>query len=126
MRPKSLAEVAQFTSQGEPFDYCLANFLDAFYAAPNAATLALEPDWLAPALGELGQVQVAYLAAIAEQLASDYGLPLPAWAVSEARKLHRPWFASSLAALRTVLLLESPAAFRARNLFISANALSRA
>jgi len=33
------------------------------------------------------------------------------------RKPHRPWFASPLAALRTVLLLESPAAFRSRNLF---------
>ncbi len=38
----------------------------------------------------------------------------------------RPWFASKLAALRAVLILESPAAFRARNLFVSENALTRA
>jgi hypothetical protein len=126
MRPKTLLEVARLTLQGDSFDHCLANFLDAFYAAPNAAALMLEPEWLAPTLGELGQVQDAYLAATAEQLACDHGLPIPAWVMSDERKLHRPWFASSLAALRTVLLLESPAAFRARNLFISENALSRA
>jgi hypothetical protein len=45
---------------------------------------------------------------------------------SDKRKLHRPWFASPLAALRAVLILESPAAFRSRNLFVSENALTRA
>ena len=49
-----------------------------------------------------------------------------AWTSAEQRALHRPWFASPLAALRAVLLLESPPAFRARNLFVSDNALSRA
>ena len=42
------------------------------------------------------------------------------------RALHKPWSASPLAALRAVLLLESPPAFRARNLFVSENALFRA
>jgi hypothetical protein len=40
--------------------------------------------------------------------------------------LHKPWFATPLGALRAVLLLESPPAFRARNLFVSESALSRA
>jgi hypothetical protein len=126
MRPKSLQEVAQLTLQGDSFDYCLANFLDDFYASPTAAALVPEPERLAPKLGDLGQIQDAYLAATAEQLARDHSLAIPAWVMSEERRLHRPWFASSLAALRAVLLLESPAAFRSRNLFISENALSRA
>ena len=125
MRPKNLAEVAQGSASGDAFDRCLANFLDEFLAAPNAAALAATPVLLAPLLGEPGLVQDAYLAATAEELARAHQLPVPAWTAAEGRALHRPWFASPLAALRTGLLLESPPAFRARNLFVSENALTR-
>ena len=40
MTPKTLAQVAQLTARGDSFDRCLANFLDEFYAAPNAKALA--------------------------------------------------------------------------------------
>ena len=126
MRPKALAEVAALAARGDSFDRCLANFLDEFYGAPNAAALSDTPTLLAPQFGDLGGVQDAYLAATAEELARRFELPMPAWTVGEQRQLHRPWFATSLAALRAVLLLESPPAFRARNLFVSENALSRA
>jgi hypothetical protein len=125
MRPKSLAEVARLTLNGSSFDRSLANFLDEFYAAPDGSALAEAPVLLAPSSGDLGQVQDAYLAAAAEELARARGLDCPAWAADEARRLHRPWFASPLAALRAALILESPAGFRSRNLFVSANALSR-
>lgn len=126
MRPKTLAEVAQLAFDGDSFDRCLANFLDAFYAAPNAEALAGTPPLLQPKFGETGRVQDAYLAATAEELARAKRFPVPPWSNEESRELHRPWFASSLEALRVVLLLESPPAFRSRNLFISANALTRA
>ena len=126
MRPKTLAEVAQLTLNGDMFDRCLANFLDEFYSAPNAASLSAPPVLLAPTLGETGHVQDAYLAATAEELARAWQFPVWVWTDDAARKLHCPWFASPLASLRAVLLLESPAAFRARNLFISENALARA
>jgi hypothetical protein len=126
MRPKTLAEVARLTANGEPFDFCLAGFLDEFYAAPDASALAEPPRLLAPGHGERGAVQDAYLAATAEELARRFSFPTPPWTADEARRLHRPWFASPLAALRAVLLLESPPAFRARNLFVSENALARA
>jgi len=126
MRPKSLAEVAALAAQGDSFDRCLANFLDEFYAAPIAAALADTPALLAPQFGDTGRVQDAYLAATAEELARRFNLPAPAWTPGDERALHKPWFASSLASLRAVLLLESPPAFRARNLFVSENALSRA
>jgi len=126
MRPKTLAEVARLAAAGDSFDRCLANFLDGFYAEPNAAALTDKPELLAPRFGELGSVEDAYLAATAEELARRFSLPQPDWTVGEDRQLHRPWFASPLAALRAVLLLESPVGFRSRNLFVSENALSRA
>ena len=126
MRPKTIAEVAHLTLSGDSFDHCLANFLDEFYVAPGAPALAIEPPLLEPGFGDLGRVQDAYLAAAAEELAARFSLPLPRWTDAEARKLHRPWFASPLAALRAVLLLESPPGFRSRNLFVSENALARA
>ena len=126
MTPKTLAEVAALTARGDSFDRCLANFLDGFYAVPREMALTEEPALLAKTFGASGQVQDAYLAATAEELACANGFSVPAWTTAATRKLHRPWFASSLASLRAVLLLESPAAFRSRNLFISENALSRA
>ena len=125
MRPKTLADVARLTLQGDSFDFCLANFLDGFYSAPTAEALSAPPLLLALVLGERGRVADAYLAATAEHLAWTKGFPIPDWVTGQTRKLHRPWFASPLAAWRTVLLFESPVAFRARNLFVSENALSR-
>ena len=126
MRPKSLAEVAARTAEGDSFDRCLANFLDAFYASPVAGALEEAPRRLYVSGNEVGRIQDAYLAATAEELARTFNLPSPEWARAEGRQLHRPWFASPLASLRAVLLQESPPAFRCRNLFVSGNALSRA
>ena len=126
MRPRTLAEVAALAAQGDSFDRCLANFLDEFYAAPNGAAFTAAPVLLAPQFGDTGRVQDAYLAATAEELARRFSLAQPGWTVGEDRQLHRPWFATPLGALRAVLLLESPPAFRARNLFVSENGLFRA
>lgn len=126
MRPITLVQVAELAARGDSFDRCLANFLDGFYSAPSSSALAEEPAPLASSLADLGRVQDAYLAATAEELARQFNLQRPTWIDAESRKLHRPWFASSLAALRAVLLLESPAAFRSRNLFVTENALTRA
>lgn len=126
MIPKTLAEVAELAAHGESFDLCLRNFLDGFYAKPNVEALKTEPSQLAGKIPRLGEIEDAYLAATAEWLAWRFDLPPPAWAFAAARSLRRPWFASTLAALRGVLLQESPAPFRSRNLFVSENALSRA
>jgi hypothetical protein len=124
MRPQSLAEVARFTLQGGNFDFVLRSFLDAFQAQPDGSRLVEEPPLLAGAQSEGGRWD-AYLAATAESLATEHRLAVPSWAWQESRKLRLPWFALPWAGLRAVLLQESPAAFRSRNLFVSANALSR-
>ena len=125
MRPRTLAEVAQPPLAAIPSTAVSRTSWVNFMPVSNAAALSPTPELLAPRLGELGRVPDAYLAATAEQLSCANGFPVPAWVTAEDRKLHRPWFASPLAALRAVLLLENPAAFRSRNLFISENALAR-
>jgi len=125
MRPKTLAEVALLTAGGDSFDLSLANFLDEFYGAPTEAAIRETPVLLKPRFGELGQIQDAYLAATAEELARAFNLAIPEWTAGDERMLRKPWFASPLAALRAALILESPAGFRSRNLFVSENALSR-
>jgi len=124
--PTTLQMVAEQTAAGRPFHLALGEFLDRFYAQPDVAALLAEPRRLRDVLSESGDVYDAYLAATAECLAQGLGAPGPAWARSPDRALSRPWFASRLASLRALLILESPAPFRARNLFVSANALSRA
>jgi hypothetical protein len=125
MRPKTLAEVAELTLRGEPFFLCLRSFLDEFYHCPAQAALEMEPKLLAAEFPTTGAVHDAYLAATAEALATQAGLNTPSWSYAESRKLHHPWFAMTLDSLRALLLVESPAAFRSRNLFVSENALSR-
>lgn len=126
MIPKTLAQVAEMTAEGEPFDLCIKNFLDDFYWKPTAEALQPEPPRLAIKNKRFGEIEDAYLAATAEWLAWKFDLRPPAWAFDQTRSLRRPWFASSLSGLRAVLLIESPAAFRSRNLFVSENALTRA
>ncbi len=126
MIPRTLAQVSELTGQGESFDLCLRNFLDGFYLRPDSAALLQEPARLADNNPRFGQIEDAYLAATAEWLAWKFNLAPPSWIFDASRALRRPWFASSLASLRAVLLIESPAPFRSRNLFVSENALSRA
>jgi hypothetical protein len=126
MRPESLAEVAAFAARGESFDRSLANFLDAFDAAPRAEALVDEPRLLSADEEDIRRVQDAYLAATAEELARRYGLTAPRWAASPVRAMRRPWFAETMSSFRAVPIHESPPAFRCCNLFVSENALSRA
>lgn len=125
MRIATLAEIAARAATGGSFDYALADFLDGFYRKPSAGALEAEPTLLGLHLGDPGRVQDAYLAAVAEELSRRFSLPLPAWTSGAERSLHRPWFAVSLGSMRAALILESPPGFRARNLFVSENALSR-
>lgn len=123
--PTSLEHLADLTAQGADFSFLLGDYLDAFYRQPNVQSLLPEPALLANCHLE-GVVQDAFLAATAHELANKQGWPAPAWTFNEARYLRRPFFPIRAAAFRATLLLESPPAFRSRNLFVTANALSRA
>ncbi len=124
-RPGSLAEVAALSDNRRAFAYAVSEFLDEFRLQRAAGMLAVEPARLAPRY-DGGDVGDAYLAAVAVSLAREIRVAPPAWAWHDSRKLRRPWFAHPGAVLRATLLAESPGPFRERNLFVSANALSRA
>jgi hypothetical protein len=124
-RPACLAEVARLSDSRADFSRHLADFLDQFYIERRPEMLAEEPRILAAAI-EDGNVADAYLAATAVSLARLVKSPPPVWAWQERRKLKSPWFASRGRSIRAILLVESPAPFRERNLFVSENALSRA
>jgi hypothetical protein len=108
----------------EDFGYMIRDFLDRFRDEPSHSLIAEEPASLASALGDNGLAD-AYLAATAAWLANNNRLPVPPWAKGSSRALQTPWFAARSHKLKMLLLQESPSEFRLRNLFVSANALSR-
>lgn len=66
----------------------------------------------------------AFLAGLAEHLALSAGLKAPAWTNGPSRFLPRWWLPISLPSVRTAALVESPAAFRRRGIFITADFFS--
>ena len=126
LRPHSLAEVARRTANcadNRVFGYELADFLHEFTARQDPAML-VEPPHLLRDLTADGPVRDAYLAAVAAYFAPRLNFPTPSWTREPERILREPWFASPGRHMRALLLVESPAAFRERNLFVTANALS--
>ena len=122
-RPQTLAEVAAIAESRADFQNHLRDFLHAFKAAPDHEKVAAEPVLLR-AKFEGGELSDAYLAAVAVELSFDLAHSRPAWTRKPERSLQNPWFAAKSDDLRAVLLHESPAGFRERNLFVSENALS--
>lgn len=124
-RPKTIHEVARIARDADTLGFSIAGFLDEFYAEPLPERLAEEPRSLTAMLGDDGLAD-AYLAGIADHLSRQYHFKPPAWISGPGRILTNPWFALESHGGRMCMLIESPSAFRERNIFISANALSRA
>lgn len=127
-RPRTLAEVVARGATSEDIGYNLADFLDHMNLLVKQC--ASRQKLLGAIRGEprrIGDaVQDAYLAAVAAHLANSLRLPAPRWTWKKDRRLERPWFALPDPWARAWLLRDSPAAFRERNLFTTADALGRA
>lgn len=127
-RPRSLFAVVRNARSTEEIGMNLADFLDhlnllAKTGRPRtavAASLRVEP----PRTHD--PVQDAYLAAVAAHAAHRFRLAAPRWTERKYRRLEHPWFALPDAWARAMLLRDSPAEFRERNLFTTADALHRA
>lgn len=122
---RTLKQLAEQVRDGRPPEIELGDFLDSFYRRPTADAVSEEP-LLLQGSHPHGAILDAFGAATAEHLCRRFGLPIPAWVYERSRYLDRPFFAMDAPSFRATLLLESPVEFRSRNLFVTANALSRA
>ena len=124
--PMSLADLAghirrQADDDRLAFRLCL-EFLDEYRDEPSgsrAHLLEASPHGTGSARWN------AFLGALAEHLAFHDGLPVPAWAQQEDRFLQESWFLLDLPSVRPSAIAESPAAFRRRAIWITAEALDR-
>jgi hypothetical protein len=121
-RPQSIAEIAERTLAGaQDFDPAVREFVDTWQFMTTAArpnSIRMEP-------AQIGPLEDAYLAALAEHLALGAKISAPDWTEQPQRFLREPFFAGGLESLKPILLVESPLAFRRRLIFISADGLSR-
>jgi hypothetical protein len=120
-RPRTLDAVARGRRSGLSFERLLGEFLDEFYVAGRAQRQAA----IDPEPTRISAVHDAYLAVVAEHLALRFELHIPDWTETEGRVLADPFFAGGLEGLKALLLVESPLAFRRRQIFVSRDALSR-
>lgn len=124
IRPTSLSEAIQIG--GLEFALPLDEFLDEFYEAyPDRATMRDMIDEAPPITGD--HFTDSYVGAVGEHLAMRWGLDVPEWVHDQERSGTRhPQFVPDMSSLRAILLVESPYAFRRRNIFTSEEPLQRA
>ena len=96
----------------------LLDCVDAVRRSRSAAGLETPP------AAEVSARLRALMAAVAETLAEEHGAGAPPWTGGVA-PLERPWFVSGYENLKASALVESPARFRSRNVFVLASFLDR-
>jgi hypothetical protein len=126
-RPQTLAEVAQIArSAACDFAIALDELLDEFYLDhPDKTAQQRRIDAVPEATGDA--LIDAWIGAAGEHLAQRWGLRVPDWPYRNQHfALQVPSFHPSSRALRGMLLVESPPAFRSRLLFTGVEPLDRA
>lgn len=119
MRGPSLADVARRANDGEDFFVGIREFLDAIRLHAAEDLIAERPADVA------NPVHQAYLGALAEHVATSRRMPVPAWVTEPDRFLDHLWFGADHAGFEALCLVQSPAAFRRRGIFISRGRLMR-
>jgi hypothetical protein len=124
IRPTSLSEAIRIG--GVEFALPLDEFLDEFYEAYPDREVMQDMINASPQL--TGDVFVdSYVGAVGEHLALRWDLEVPLWVESPERGgTSRPQFVPDMPSLRPILLVESPYAFRRRNIFTGGEPLQRA
>jgi len=119
----SLAGVAERVNGGEDFHHAVREFLDEFALRGDDRLRTSAIERRPAPTGD--PRHDAYLGALAEHIASVYGLDRPAWSVEPDRFLDRFWFVSEVPGFRAVSIAQAPAAFRRRGVFVPERSLHR-
>ncbi|MDP2709996.1 MAG: hypothetical protein Q8O56_02135 [Solirubrobacteraceae bacterium] len=120
---QSLAGVADRVIAGEDLRVGVRELLDELKLLPRRDLLARA---IADRPAPTGSPRAdAYLAALAEHIAAREGLERPGWSIEPDRFLERFWFVSEVPGFRAIAVVQSPAAFRRRGIFIARDALVR-
>jgi hypothetical protein len=120
---QSLAGVAERVRAGEDLHFAVRELLDEFALLPRDDLRRAAIDRRPAPTGDARAD--AFLGALAEYLAANAGLERPGWSIEQGRFLQRFWFVSPVAGFRALAIVESPAAFRRRGIFIARGALER-
>jgi hypothetical protein len=126
-RPQTLADVAQIARKNpSAFPMALDEFVDEFYLDhPNKSAQQKRLDPIPESA--TNPVIDAMIGAAGEHLAHRWDLKVPRWTQREFHfALHEPVFLPPEPALRGLLIVESPPAFRSRLIFTRAEPLARA
>jgi len=120
--PETLKELTNCFDNEDGWHPALRCLLDDFYVAP----LSVKQNMIAeePALMP-DDFFNAYVAAVAEHLAWDYRLEVPAWCCKKERFLRLPVFTDGLETAKMHLVMVSPSAFRRRMIFTGGDPLCR-
>ncbi len=96
----------------------LFNLVDRFRAEPDRDLIRHPP------VGELDSRLQALIASTVEMICAEVGQRAPDWCRG-IPWLDTPWFVSGMENLKAIALVESPAFFRKRNIYVLGNFLNR-
>lgn len=97
----------------------LFNFVDRFRASHSPLLVN------SPPVEDVDRSIRALFASTVESLCREIEQPAPAWCRG-VDSLGDPWFVAGVESLKAMAIVESPACFRARNIFVLGNFLRRA
>ncbi len=112
----TVAQTAQRIRDGEQWAHAVRELLDGLLLGgpiDDEAPVRVDP-----------RVD-AYLAALVEHVSAARGVAAPAWVLAADRFLDEFWWPAGRAAFAAACLVQSPAAFRRRGIFIGATTLRR-
>jgi hypothetical protein len=101
--------------------YAFSNWLDMVYSELIKPDFSEEPNF-----ENISIERQAYWASVAHFLSTKLNIKPPLWVFKKKYSLYNPYFLNNAkGSMQFILLFESPIEFRMRNVFVSANALTR-